>query len=66
MSDVPTCPETGKLAYPSERSAKTALRQVKRHRRDGAGFIHAYRCGSHWHLGHGHKSTPTVPGRKFR
>lgn len=61
-----TCPHPEKIAYPSERSARAAIKSIKATKRDGGGFLHAYRCGAHWHVGHGHKSTPALPGRKFK
>lgn len=61
-----TCPHPDKVAYRSERAAKRALRSVHNTNRAGVGFLHAYRCGAHWHIGHGHKSTPSKPGRKFK
>lgn len=64
--DVSTCSDPDKVRYRSERAARAAVKAVKRRRRDGAGFLHAYRCGSHWHIGHGHKSVPTETGKRFR
>lgn len=55
-----------KVTYASERAAKKALRQIKNNGRGGAGFLHAYRCGGHWHIGHGHKTWRKTPGGKFR
>jgi hypothetical protein len=60
------CPDLHKTPYPSESAARDAIKNLKRHRRQGVGFLHAYRCGSHWHIGHGHKSRRDKPGRKFR
>ena len=60
-----TC-DIDKVTYPSERAARKAIKAIKRNRREGWGFLHAYRCGSHWHVGHGHKTWRTKPGGKFR
>lgn len=61
-----TCPHPDKVAYLSERAAKRAMRSIKTWQRDGGGFLHVYRCGGHWHLGHGAKTWRTEAGRKFR
>jgi len=63
---VSTCPTPEKIKYRSERAAKKALRSIINTGRDGGEHIHVYRCGGHWHCGHGHKSWHTKPGRKFR
>lgn len=60
------CATADKVIYRSERAAKRAAREVVNFKRGGSGFLHAYRCGAHWHIGHGHKSEPKIPGRKFR
>lgn len=44
-----TCPNPEKAAFISERQAKRALRSIKHPQ----GLMRVYRCGSHWHLGHG-------------
>ena len=63
---LPICDETGNAIYPSERAARGAIKALKRNRRDGWGFLHAYRCGGHYHVGHGHKTHQKTKGRKFR
>ena len=60
------CPSPEKVPYRSQRAARDALKALKRNRRDGYGFLHVYRCGGHWHVGHGHKSRHRQPGRRFR
>lgn len=41
----------GKTEFESERAAKRALRSI----RSPHGRMHVYRCGGHWHIGHGNK-----------
>lgn len=60
------CKHPEKVLYRSERAAKTALHAVVNNGRGGGGFLHVYRCGGHWHIGHGSKSWRRTPGRKFR
>lgn len=60
-----TCPHPDKVKYRSERAARAGVKAL-RGKRDGGEHLHAYRCGDHWHVGHGHKSWRTAPGRKFR
>lgn len=56
-----TCPFPDKASFTSERQAKRALRSIK----NPQGWMHPYRCGGHWHLGHGTKTTKTTnKGRK--
>lgn len=66
IDGLPRCEESGKLCYPSVRAAKAAIKAMKRNRRDGGGLLMAYRCGSHFHVGHGRPTGHRVPGRKFR
>lgn len=61
-----SCPHPDKIAYQSEAAARAGIKSLKRTRREGLGFMHAYRCGGHWHIGHGHKSKRDEPGKKFR
>lgn len=60
----PMCDDAGKAIYVSEHAARDAVKGLKRARRDGGGFMHAYRCGGHWHVGHGHKDVGR--GRKLK
>lgn len=60
------CDTTDKIAYPSERSAKQAVRALKAKNRDGYGYLHPYRCGGHWHIGHGRSNKQNRPGKKRR
>lgn len=68
QTDVPrpVCEDEGKAIYVSEKAARGAIKGLKRARRDGGGHLHAYRCGGHWHVGHGHKETSRTRGRKFK
>lgn len=52
-----TCEETGKLIYKSIRAAKLARRSIENggHAGSRRERLHAYRCGGHFHLGHGAK-----------
>lgn len=58
---LPLCEEAGKAKYASEHAARNAIKAIKRNRREGWGAVlHAYRCGSHWHVGH------TDPGNRTK
>lgn len=61
---MPTCPSPEKSKFTSERQAKAALRSI----RHPHGQMQAYRCGAHWHIGHGHKTrfTPKTMKRTRR
>lgn len=63
---LPICAITDKVSFPTEASAKRVGKSLKKKRREGYGFLRPYRCGGHWHLGHGTKTGQTKPGRKFR
>lgn len=59
-----TCPTPEKTAFTSERAAKKGLRSIK----NPQGWMHPYRCGGHWHLGHGSRTRAkkTKQGRRAR
>lgn len=61
-----TCPETDKVIYRSERAAKKAARSLVNNNRAGLGLLRPYRCGGHWHVGHGGKRWQNRPGKRFR
>lgn len=49
---TPVCPDPGKHAFTSRRQAYTAMRRI----RHPHGRMKVYRCGGHWHFGHGERT----------
>lgn len=54
------CPTPEKTKFRSERAAKAGLRAIKHPH----GLMKAYRCGAHWHIGHGNLSRHMTPKTK--
>jgi len=50
----PRDPRCDKLRYPTERSARQGVKELRRKGREGYGYLHAYLCPTckHWHVGH--------------
>ena len=47
-SAVGTCPNCGKVQYPTRRAARKAARELH----PGEPGLRAYPCGAYWHFGH--------------